>query len=62
MQCISLEDASLPQSRDINKKSHTETEDMLINKKSHTETEDMLHQSTTQLPQTPTREQNLAVM
>jgi len=49
MQCISLEDASLPQSRNINKKSHTEPEDML-------------YQSTIQLPQTPTREQNLAVM
>lgn len=49
MQRISLEDASLPQSRDIYKKSHTEPKDTL-------------HLSTTQPPQTPIREQNLAVM
>lgn len=49
MQRISLEDASLPQSREISKKSHTEPEDTL-------------HLSTTQPPQTPTPEQNLAVM
>lgn len=49
MQRISLENTSLPQRRDISKKSHTEPEDTQ-------------HSSATRPPQTPTREQNLAVM